>query len=639
MRPVIEIRDLGTPDVSVGGDDPPRELLWRKNLGLLVYLARSTGRTRTREHLTGLLWGESEESSARHSLNEALRTLRRHGTGDLVVSDGERVSLDGDLLRLDSQRLETWLEEERFEEASGLVRGLFMEGFGVPDANRFEDWLAAERVHWRQRSVDALVGWAEACLRAGDLAEARRSSGRALTLEPMSAAGTRALMRVTALSGERAAALQVYEDYAGRTREELGIDPDPETRRLADRIHRDRTWKLPESLAPEVHSRGTLPLFGRSRELEGLAEAWTRAAERDVTSLLVVEGEAGSGRSRMLEELASRARLDGAVVAAARTVPDDRDAPWSGIVALCRDDLASAPGLVVAPPEALAGVARRLPAWRERFADEIGDADPVEPGRALVELLRVVSDEGPVLLCLDDARWCDARSLRALRALLRDLEDRPVCLAVTVTDRPGPPELDALRSELGHDLEGAVVRLDPLEADELRSMAAHELPDWEPSDLDRLARRLAADSAGLPLLAVELLHGVKLGLELEGDRSAWPDTRRTLDQTRPGELPDPVVGAIRTGYWALSEPARETVLAAAALGDRTAEAELQRATQLGASELQEALDELEWARWLTSDGRGYSFVARIVREVLVEDMLTPGRLRRLRERAGADPSS
>ena len=45
--------------------------------------------------------------------------------------------------------------------------------------------------------------------------------------------------------------------------------------------------------------------------------------------------------------------------------------------------------------------------------------------------------------------------------------------------------------------------------------------------------------------------------------------------------------------------------------------------------MDEALDELEWQRWLVAEGRGYSFVARLVRRVLAQDLLTPGQRRRL----------
>jgi DNA-binding SARP family transcriptional activator len=73
---MIAIKALGPPLVTVDGADPPAELMWRKHLALLVYLARSP-RGRSRDHLIGLLWPEKDETKSRHSLNEALRVIRR----------------------------------------------------------------------------------------------------------------------------------------------------------------------------------------------------------------------------------------------------------------------------------------------------------------------------------------------------------------------------------------------------------------------------------------------------------------------------------------------------------------------------------------------------------------------------------
>jgi DNA-binding SARP family transcriptional activator len=74
---MITCRTLGPVEVSTDGGPPPAELLWRKHLALLVYLARSPRRTRSREHLIGLLWADKPETSARHSLREAVHVLRR----------------------------------------------------------------------------------------------------------------------------------------------------------------------------------------------------------------------------------------------------------------------------------------------------------------------------------------------------------------------------------------------------------------------------------------------------------------------------------------------------------------------------------------------------------------------------------
>jgi len=94
------------------------------------------------------------------------------------------------------------------------------------------------------------------------------------------------------------------------------------------------------------------------------------------------------------------------------------------------------------------------------------------------------------------------------------------------------------------------------------------------------------------------------------------------------------VAAIRVGYRRLGRDA-QNLLAAASVLDPGADAELlSRATGIEGRELLNALDELEWNRWLVADRRGYGFVARIVRAVVARDMLTAGQRRRILEAAG-----
>ncbi|MGD2218440.1 MAG: hypothetical protein PVJ64_16910, partial [Gemmatimonadales bacterium] len=296
----------------------------------------------------------------------------------------------------------------------------------------------------------------------------------------------------------------------------------------------------------------------------------------------------------------ARARLDGAVAATARAVEADTSEPWSGVRALARE--------------------RDL---------ELG-GDPT-PGRELADALRAAAAEGPVFLFVDDAHWLDRDSLLALGALLRDLERAPLFVLVAAASYPERAELEELRAHIGRELEGVALRLGPLSVEALRALARWALPAYDDLSLDRVARRVATDSAGLPLLAVELLHAVALGLDLAAAAGAWPEPLRTLDQTLPGELPDAVAAAVRVGYRRLSNEAQAALAAASVLGDRIDLSTLQRATGLELEALTGALDELEWQRWLAADSRGYSFVARIVREVVARDMLTEGQRRRIVE--------
>ncbi|OLC05811.1 MAG: hypothetical protein AUH42_06765 [Gemmatimonadetes bacterium 13_1_40CM_70_11] len=644
VLPVISCRTLGPVEVLVDGAAAPSELLWRKHLALLVYLARSPKRTRAREHLIGLLWADKPENAARHSLNEAMRVLRRSAGESSLNTDGGQVRLAPDAVEVDTDRFEALATAGDWQGATALVTGEFLEGFGIPDASTFEDWLTAERLAWRQRSVTALQRRIGQLLDRGDAASAVELAQRALALDPTSDAAVRALMRGLAVSGDRAGALERYDAFVGRLRSEVGTAPDAETQALAERVRRERTWRLPAAAATPVpvgaESRRA-PLCGRGAELAPLLKAWARCRAEREAMLAVIVGDPGTGKTRLAEEVVARARLDGAVVATVRVVTADAGEADSGILGLARGGLLDAPGISAAPAAALAAFAAHLSEWADRFPGAAREPNPAPLGQALRAVLRAACQEQPVLLVLDDAQWLDRESLLALEAALRDLAPAPLGVLLTAAPQPLRQELDDLRSHLGRDLRGAVVQLAPLAPAELRELARWGLPSYSEVELDRVTRRIATDSAGLPLLAVELLHAVALGLDLREARggAAWPEPFKTLDQTLPSGLPDAVVAAIRVGFHRLSAGAQSALQAAAVQQEgeggeeRISRERLAPATGLSGGALDAALDELEWQRWLTAEGRGYAFVARIVREVVARDLVTEGQRRRIREAA------
>ncbi len=636
---MIVCRTLGPVEVLLDGGLAPAELLWRKNLALLLYLARSPRRSRAREHLMGLLWAEKPESAARHSLNEAVRVLRRSTGESTVLTDGGQVRLAPDAIRLDVEQLDQHAASGEWCAAADLVAGEFLEGFAVPGASGFEDWLASERAMWCSRSVEALVHCAEALLARGSARDAAAFAQRALKLDPRSEAAARGVLRSLALAGERAAALDSYRSFSTRLREELGVEPQPETAALAERVRRERP-------SPEIERKGAaplaprLPLVGRAQELSSLLEVTDECRLRHDAITIVLDGDPGTGKTRLLEELLGRLRLDGAAVAAARAVEADRSEPWSGIRALARGGLLEARGLAAAPSAALATFAAEFPEWAERFAGALGAA-PMPPGRALGELLRSAAEEQPVFLAVDDAEHLDRESLLGLEAILRDLPKTSIGVILTISGRGASPDIEQLWARIGRDLAGTAVSLGPLGIAELRDLARRILPGFDDVEIDRVARRVGTDSAGIPLLAVELLRAVALGLDLGVASGAWPEPLRTLDQSLPGDLPTAVVAAIRVGFGRLDRNARQVLAAASILQDRVDPPTLARAVDLSETQVNAALDVLEWHRWLVSEPRGYGFAARIVRKVIASEMLTPGQRRRILERlaGGSTPQT
>src|SRR4029077_18020579 len=301
---------------------------------------------------------------------------------------------------------------------------------------------------------------------------------------------------------------------------------------------------------------------------------------------------------------------------------------------LLASGLAGAPGLPGAPPEALPALPQIDPALAVRFRSA---GRPIATGDALGAAVRAVSSERPVLLAIDDAQWLDPQTLTTLPALAREAASRPVLLLLGIArGSPAVERVDSLRSRLGRELEGGVVRVGRLDNDALGELVRWALPHYGADDSVRLTRRLETDTAGIPLLAVAMLEAVVRGFSLPSapapaaGAGAWPSPKRTLIDSLPSELPPSVIGVICQRFRDLPEPAQRVLAAAAALGERSSAGRLTRATALERGVVEEALDLLEWNRWLVADGRGFVFAAPIERAVLMQEMITPGQARRYR---------
>lgn len=236
------------------------------------------------------------------------------------------------------------------------------------------------------------------------------------------------------------------------------------------------------------------------------------------------------------------------------------------------------------------------------------------------------------MLALDDAQDLDAATADALPQLARDLAGHRVLVVLCVEIGGGRPDwVETLRSHLGRELRGAAIRLERLDGVALEALARWWLPRYDNDEIARILRRIERDTAGVPLLVTAVLEAVADGFRLSPDAPAWPSERRTLVDTLPGDLPPAVVGAVCLRFRQLPDDTQPILAAAAALEVRLTADTLVRATGLARRDVDQALDRLEWDRWLVADARGYAFAAPIVRAILIQEMVTPGQVRRYRD--------
>jgi DNA-binding SARP family transcriptional activator/TolB-like protein len=226
----LHARLLGSPRFFCAGE-PVRELRIQKAQALLVYLVVESllhpGQDVAREKLTDLFWPGMPLESALQNLRQTLYQVRKAvptaGKAALLGADRKTVWLHPDLTV--TTDLDPLLKPGSAPNAGPPPGGVFLENFYVPDCDAYEEWIGRVRHLVRERQLQALQGWAETRLAAGEAPEAAATARQLVELEPLSETGHWLLIQALGAQGQRAEALQVYQRYAHRLRQELGTRP------------------------------------------------------------------------------------------------------------------------------------------------------------------------------------------------------------------------------------------------------------------------------------------------------------------------------------------------------------------------------------------------------------------------------
>lgn len=209
----------------------------RKARALLAFLIVERGRWHTRARLAGLLWGDRLDIQARNSLNQALYELRKIETAYgvcLVERQTERVRLVDGGVECDLFRFETLLASSPLA-AAELAEAPLLERLDLPEAD-FTAWLDGKRTECREGLAQALFKLAST---ATETIEDRLAAARRLVaLDSLDEGARRLLMILLTASGDRVEAIRQYEVCAALLRDELGIEPDAETRAVLTQIRR-----------------------------------------------------------------------------------------------------------------------------------------------------------------------------------------------------------------------------------------------------------------------------------------------------------------------------------------------------------------------------------------------------------------
>jgi DNA-binding SARP family transcriptional activator/tetratricopeptide (TPR) repeat protein len=649
---LLRLAVFGPPEVF--HDERRLSFALRKAEALLLYLAVEGG-MHSRSHLAALLWPDSEPSTARNALRNALALLRSL-LADAPAAGHSHLLLEPELLGLDPQApLERDLdvvqrawkaaqklaaapsEEQRAalvasaQHALSLVRGPFLDGFWLREETGFDEWHEQQQQQWQVRVrflLERLSAWQE---EGFELEAAKVTLARWLGLDPLSEEASRCLMRVHLAQGDLTAALQVYAILRARLAQELHVKPSAETVALAERIRatQARRGAAPTHPSPPVESRppGELvaPLVGRAAAFRQLVGRYQQAQQGQPQAVLLV-GEAGIGKTRLAREFVTWTWTQGAEVLRGHAFELGGRLPYQPLVEALRERLEAEN----APEDLLedlwmAELSRLLPELRLRYPDLPMPTQDELSGKlrlfeAVARLLDALAERAPVVLLLDDLHWIDGASLDLLRYLGNAWKGHGSRVLLLGTVRSDGlelnPELAAELLDLGRDLPLTQLPLPPLSQAEtfelLEALATEEehamgrpFPVGASSAPERplvaLGNFLFARTEGQPLYLLETLKLLRerqwllSRLTAEGVFRLAPTEELVAalarKESRRELLPPSVRAMIQARLARLSAPACQLVMASAVMGSLASEKLLWQLAELRVPEGLEALEE------------------------------------------------
>ncbi len=596
---MLSIRVLGDFELEVEGKRLERPTPHRFQ-SLIAWLLLRADVPSTRLQLAAAFWPDAPDEQARGNLRKVLHDLRKvlPELEPFIRTDKHRIwwvtdghcSSDVEAFEHAARQAES---DHTLDNAIAMYRGELL-----PEC--YDEWVlpVRERLHETYlRLLHMAISAAEErreYLRAATYVESMLSD------EPLQEELYRTLMRLHALAGDRPAALRVYHRCAMILERELHVQPSSATVEAYEMLLEKPAARPPIAVSPR--------LIGRDTEWQRLQEAW-RAANRGRSAAVLLTGEPGIGKTRLLEEFSTWAQRQGMHTLYARCYEMATGLAYAPVTALLRSSPLPSLDRIW-----LAEIARILPELASERAD-LPMPGPMSESwqriRLFDALTQAVLASEPLLLVLDDLQWADTDSIDWLHYLLRSHPTaRLLVVGATrpeglMTDRTRP----ALWTDLRQDMRLEEIEIYPLD---LPATTEFVMSYGNVTDTTEI-RKLWDETEGNPLFLLESLRA---------------------QAADPGSMPASIVFMLGTRLGRLSPDAKELAQTAAVIGREFSLSTLAAAWPSAEQRLVAALDELWGGRIIRERGSdAYDFTHDKLRQVTY-DSLHVGRKQLLHRQVG-----
>lgn len=432
------------------GSDLLAPLATQKTQSLLAYLLIYRYQSHPRQKLAAIFWGDCDEVRAHHSLSTALWRIRKQFGDAFLLSDVDTVQLNPlTPFWLDVAEFEGRLSQAKIEPADSdfsvvahleraieLYRGDLLEGF-------YDDWCLDERYRLESlylHTLRRLVSWHHS---HGSATAVLTYAHAYLERDPLTEEVHLAAMQAYMKQGDAFGARRQWQRCCEIRLHELHLPPSPEMIKQAKDIL-GALYQPPqetEPFQPMANLRpGNLersPFVGRAKEMKSLAELWGEALQGRGNTIFLA-GEAGIGKTRLVEELAAFIRWNGGFATIGSCYEPERDLPLQPIREIGLALLAEEPTACREMPQwerrELARLLPEIELYHTKSEFSSGQMQPEQQAvlfHATVACLRHFVKRQPLLMVIEDLHWAAETTLAAFHFIARQLNALPVLLIGT----------------------------------------------------------------------------------------------------------------------------------------------------------------------------------------------------------------
>ena len=476
----LKISLLGPPEV----DHRDHRIAFpeRKVLALLAYLA-SEGGPHERQKLTRLLWPESDMTHGRTALRIALLHLRHLLAEDTSLERESHLFITHDTIGLDlasgidldlhdleaawnlgrvlpaSEAVQGEVRRTlivQLDRAATLYRGSFLQDFTLRNTLDFDNWLGMQQGYWYQR-IEQVFDWLSQLQNLeGELEQAIETVERWRSFDPLNEDISLRLMQLQFVTGNRIAALKTFETYQDVLMTELSAKPSRKLVVLAEVL---RNASPPRSVhygvgrcVSDLRPLLDIPFVGRGTEFSRLLRLYEQTSNSQ-PQVVLLEGEAGIGKTCLAAAFLDWARAEGAVVLEGRAFKSYQRLSYQPLLDPLRTMLEQELDLrQLLSTTWLAELSRLLPELRERYTDlhpptVVEAFDSSRFFEALARLLQAFAEQAPLLIFVDDLQWADAATLDVFQYLARYWGEHKTSAVLLLGMRKETRELEPEMSE------------------------------------------------------------------------------------------------------------------------------------------------------------------------------------------------